>query len=36
MPFGLTLDLFECYLQETGRSKAKRETCIDDIIPIGI
>ena len=36
MPFGLTLDLWECHLQETGRSKPYRETFIDDIIPIGI
>jgi len=36
MPFGLTLDLWECYLQETGRSKPHKEVTIDEVIPLGI
>ena len=36
MPFGLLLDLWEVHLQETGRSRPKREAFIDDIIPEGI
>ena len=36
MPFGLTLDLWECYRQENGIAKPKRDVFIDDIIPIGI
>ena len=36
MRVGLLFDLFECYLQESGRAKPKREVFIDDIIPMGI
>lgn len=35
-PFGLLLDLVECWKQETGRAKPHREVSIDDIIPMGI
>ena len=35
LPFGLLLDLWECYKQFTGISKPKRELFIDDIIPAG-
>lgn len=36
LPFGLLLDLVECWKQETGRAKPHREVSIDDIIPMGI
>ena len=36
MPFGLLLDLVECWKQETGRATPYREVFIDDIIPDGI
>ncbi|MBR5990945.1 MAG: hypothetical protein IK034_03830 [Bacilli bacterium] len=36
MPFGLLLDLWECYRQENGMAKPKRELSIDDVIPEGI
>ncbi len=35
-PFGLLLDLVECWKQETGRARPYREVFIDDIIPPGI
>ena len=35
-PFGLLLDLVECWKQETGRTKPHREVSTDDIIPAGI
>lgn len=36
MPFGLLLDLVECYKQYHGFAKPRREVFIDDIIPDGI
>lgn len=36
MPFGLLLDLWECYRQEYGIAKPKRDVFIDDVIPLGI
>ena len=36
LPFGLLLDLVECWKQETGRATAYREVFIDDVIPDGI
>ena len=36
LPFGLLLDLVECWKQETGRAKPYREVFIDEIIPSGI
>lgn len=36
MPFGLLLDLVECWKQETGRAKPHRKVTIDDVIPPGI
>lgn len=35
-PFGLLLDLVECWKQETGRARPYREVFIDEIIPPGI
>ena len=35
-PFGLLLDLLECWKQETGRAKPYREVFIDEIIPVGV
>ena len=36
LPFGLLLDLVECWKQETGRARPYREVFIDEIIPPGI
>ena len=36
MPFGLLLDLWECYLQEKGVNKAQRDIYIEDVIPDGV
>lgn len=36
MPFGLLLDLMECWKQETGRATVQRKLTIDDVIPPGI
>lgn len=36
MPFGLLLDLVECWKQETGRAEPVRHFYIDDVIPAGI
>ena len=36
MPYGLTLDLWECHRQENGMAKPKREVSIDEVIPLGI
>lgn len=33
MPFGELLDQWECYKQWNGLAKAKRECCIDEVIP---
>lgn len=34
--YGLLLDLFECYLQETGRAKPYQEHYIDEVLPFGM
>lgn len=34
--FGHLLDLIECWRQEAGISKPRRNVTIDDVIPVGI
>lgn len=34
--YGTLLDMYECFLQETGRAKRREQHYIDDLFPLGM